>query len=142
MNRPVIRTAPPGWLAELWYVMRHLFAAALFAVAAIVVAAHVLLRYLEVGGLGAAVWAWSIAVFVSAAVLGWLCLPDRPRWRRRDRPIPAAAGAVPVEVDTVPARWDGVAAELERLWESPTLLPPHEYRLRPAVPPADHPDQR
>lgn len=142
---PLVSPPVREFLRTVAHVMRYLIAAAFFAVAALVVAAHLLLFKLDVG-VGAGAYGWSAAVTSAAVLLGLWCLPEsralarfagRRRRRRARRGGPGRAGAGLPSAWQQPGAWNAEAEQLERLWERPAWRPPHDYRVRPAIPPVD-----
>lgn len=127
---------------------RRLLRSAVFVARVAAVAAFLFLAGVPIGyvcflwmigfpGLGTDVYLPLAVVSGAAAYLAWLCMP----WPREER---AAPGPSLMDWPGVPADQDGPAPELDELYERleatlalPARLPPHEYRIRPAVPPKD-----
>jgi hypothetical protein len=108
------------------YAVRHVAAGLFFAVAVAAFVVGLLAFALEMS-MPAGVYLALFVVAVAAVALGAVCQPDNDR-----------AAAEPVwGPDGPPGPWDDQAEERERLYKAPDFQPPHDYPLRPAVPPAD-----
>lgn len=124
----------------------HLVAALFFTIAGLAAGLVVTLWLLDLEGLLYEVGPISGVVITAAVALGVLLMP------RENRPSLAEIRAAPPDPDDplrphLPAvDVTAVARQplfdsydpLERLWQAQSYLPPHEHRVRPAIPPAAH----